>query len=391
MTLTPVSTGPTRRDRLARLAVAAVFALHGVAAGSWAARIPWVKEARHLTSADLGLALMGAAIGGLTAMPVAAWLSARVDSRTLTRVLVIAVGVALPLPAFAPVLPVLFVSLVLFGAVSGVLDVAMNAQGVKVQERYGRSIMSGLHGLWSVGGLIGSASAGLVARAGVAAPAHLLTVGVIIAVVGTLCGTRLTPAPPTAAGKVFARPDRALLLLGVITFGSLFGEAAAADWSAVYLRTAAHATPGVAAWGYAGFSLSMAVARLVGDRVVERLGAPLVVRTAALIGAVGLAVGLLVPVTPVVVVAFVLLGLGMATVVPLTFSAAGRTPGRDPGTAVAAVGTVGYGGWMIAPPVIGFVAQATSLTTALALVAVMTALIALPAGALRERPAAAES
>jgi predicted MFS family arabinose efflux permease len=382
---TSVSIGPTRRDRLARLAVATVFALHGIAAGSWAARIPWVKETRHLSSAGLGLALMGAAIGGLSGMPIAAWLSARVDSRTLTRAMVVAVAVTLPLPAFAGGMPLLFGSLFLFGAAGGVLDVAMNAQGVTVQERYGRSIMSGLHGLWSIGGLIGSATAGLVARADIAAPGHLLTVGVVIAVVGTLCGTWLTPAPPSAAGKVFARPDRALLVLGVITFCSLFGEAAAADWSAVYLRTVAHAPPDVAAWGYAGFSLSMATARLIGDRVVERLGAPLVVRAAALIGAVGLALGLLVPVTPAVIVAFVLLGLGMATVVPLTFSAAGRTPGRDPGTAVAAVGTVGYGGWMIAPPVIGFVAQATSLTTALALVAVMTALIALPAGALRER------
>ncbi|WP_460351933.1 MFS transporter [Actinoallomurus acanthiterrae] len=384
MSVTSVSTGPTRRDRLARVAVAAVFALHGMAAGSWAARIPWVKEARHLSSADLGLALMGAAIGGLTAMPIAAWLSARVDSRTLTRAMVVAVAVTLPLPAFAVGMPLLFGALFLFGATGGILDVSMNAQGVTVQGRYGRSIMSGLHGLWSIGGLIGSASAGLVARANIAAPAHLLTVGVVIAVVGTLCGTRLIPAPPSAPGKVFARPDRALLVLGVITFCSLFGEAAAADWSAVYLRTVTHTTPDVAAWGYAGFSLSMAAARLVGDRVVERLGAPLVVRAAALIGALGLAVGLLVPVTPVVIVAFILLGLGMATVVPLTFSAAGRTPGRDPGTAVAAVGTVGYGGWMIAPPVIGFVAQATSLTTALALVAIMTALIALPAHALRE-------
>jgi MFS family permease len=260
----------------------------------------------------------------------------------------------------------------------------MNAQGVTVQERYGRSIMSGLHGLWSIGGLIGSASAGLVARADIAAPGHLLAVGAVIAVVGSLCGVRLTSAPPTAAGRVFARPDRALLILGVITFCSLFGEAAAADWSAVYLRTAAHATSDAAAWGYAGFSLSMAAARLAGDRVVERFGAPRIVRAAALIGAAGLAMGLLVPVTPVVIVAFVLLGLGMATVVPLTFSAAGRAPGRDPGTGVAAVSTVGYGGWMIAPPVIGFVAQATSLTTALAVVAVMTALIALPAGALHE-------
>lgn len=380
---TPALIGPSRRDRRSRFAVAVVFALHGVTAGSWAGRIPWVKETRHLSSADLGLALMGAAIGGLAAAPLAAWLMARIGSRALTRAGVAALAVTTPLAPAAPGVLTIFLALVLSGVTASLLDVAMNAQGVAVQERYGRSIMSGLHGLWSIGGLIGSAIAGLVARAGVGAPAHLLVVGVCVGAVGIPAGAWLTPAPPSATGKVFARPDRALFLLGVITFCGLFAEAAAADWSGVYLRSAAHAAPGVAAWGYAAFSLAMAAGRLTGDLVVERAGPAVLVRGAALTGAVGLAVALLVPVTPVVVGAFAVLGLGVAAVVPLTFSAAGRTPGHDPGTAVAAVATVGYGGWMLAPPVIGLVAQGTSLTAALALVAVMTALIALPAGSLR--------
>jgi MFS family permease len=169
-----------------------------------------------------------------------------------------------------------------------------------------------------------------------------------------------------------------------VIFCGLFAEAAAADWSAVYLRTAADAPQDVAAWGYSAFSLAMAGARLAGDRLVERVGSARLVRAAAITGAAGLALGLLVPVTPVVIVAFAVLGLGMATVVPLTFSAAGRTPGYDPGTAVASVATVGYAGWLLAPPVIGFVAQGTSLTFSLVLVTVMTALIAVPAGALRD-------
>jgi fucose permease len=386
MTPAPASIGPTRRDRRSRVAVAAVFALHGVAAGSWAGRIPWVKEARHLSSAGLGLALMGTAIGGLAAAPLAAWLISRIGSRALTRAGVVALAVTTPLAPFAPGVVTIFIALLLSGATAGLLDIAMNAQGVVVQERYGRSIMSALHGLWSIGGLTGSAVAGVVARAGVGAPAHLLVVGVCVGVVGIPAGAWLAPAPPSAAGRVFARPDRALFLLGVITFCGLFAEAAATDWSAVYLRSAAHATPDVAAWGYAAFSLAMATGRLTGDLVVERAGPAVVVRGAALVGAAGLAVALLVPVTPVVVGAFAVLGLGVATVVPLTFSAAGRTSGRDPGTAVAAVATVGYAGWMVAPPVIGLIAQGTSLTVALALVAGMTALIALPAGSLRAEP-----
>jgi MFS family permease len=389
MTLTPVSIGPTAQDRRSRFAVAMIFALHGAATGSWAGRIPWVKETRHLSSADLGLALMAAAIGGLASTPLAAWLIARIGSRALTRAGVLGLGMSLPLAPFAPRMAAIFVALLLFGASGSLLDVAMNAQGVAVQERYGRSIMSGLHGLWSIGGLTGSAVAGVVARAGTGAPAHLLVVGLCIAVLGTLAGTWLPPAPPATAGKVFARPDRALLLLGVVTFCALFAEAAAADWSAVYLRSAGHANQDVAAWGYAAFSLAMAAGRLSGDRLVGRAGPASLVRGATLVGAAGLVLALLVPVVPVIVVAFAVLGIGVATVVPLTFSAAGRTPGRDPGTAVAAVATVGYAGWMIAPPVIGFIAQGTSLTVALGLVAVMTALIAVPAGALREREAPA--
>ncbi len=363
--------------------MAVTFGLHGVASGSWAGRIPWVKEVRHLSAAGLGLALMGAAIGGLLSAPLAAVLISRFGSRGTTRIAGLAMAVSVPLVAIAPVLPVIFAALVLFGATGGVLDIAMNANGVVVQERYGRSIMSGLHGMWSIGGLVGSATAGLAAGAGLGAPAHLLIVGVVMFAVSAVSGFWLTPAPRSAAGRVFAKPDRVLLLLGAVIFFGLFAEAAAADWSAVYLRTAAHAPQDVAAWGYAAFSLAMAGGRLAGDRLVERVGSARLVRAAALTGAVGLSVGLLVPVTAVVIVAFAVLGLGMATVVPLTFSAAGSTPGHDPGTSVAAVATVGYGGWMLAPPVIGFVAQGTSLTVALALVAAMTALIAVPAGALR--------
>jgi MFS family permease len=382
MTLTQVPSAPARRDRQARVAVAIIFALHGVAAGSWAGRIPWVKEVRHLSSAGLGLALMGAAVGGLLSLPPAAWLISKYGSRAVTRAGILVLA-GLPLIAVAPNLLTIFLALVLFGATGGMLDVAMNAQGVVVQGRYGRSIMSGLHGLWSIGGLTGAAVAGLAAHAGLGAPVHLLIVGIAIGLAGGLAGIWLTPAPPAPAERVFALPGRGVLLLGAVIFCGLFAEAAAADWSAVYMRSAVHAAPDVAAWGYAAFSLAMAGARLFGDRLVERVGAVPLVRAAALTGAAGLTLGLVVHVTAVVIVAFAILGLGMATVVPLTFSAAGNTPGREPGTSVAAVATVGYGGWMLAPPVIGFIAQATSLTVALAFVAAMTVAIAAFAGALR--------
>jgi MFS family permease len=369
--------------RRERFAVAAVFALHGLAAGAWASRIPWVKEMRHLSAAGLGLALSGAAIGGLAAMPLASWLISRLGSRTVTRAAVLVTAASLAPPAFAPGRATIFLALAAFGAAGSVLDVAMNSQGVVVQGHYGRSIMSGFHGVWSLGGLAGAAIGGLAARAGVGAPANLVAVAIAVGVAGSLSGAWLTPSPPSPTGRVFARPDRALFLLGVVTFCGLFAEAAANDWSAVYMRSATHASQAVAATGYTAFALAMAAGRLSGDRLVDRFGPVRLVRAAALTGACGLALGLLAPFTGVVLASFALLGLGIATVVPLTFSAAGRIPAHDPGTAVAAVATVGYGGWMIAPPVVGFVAQGTSLTVALAAVAAMTALIAPAAVGLR--------
>jgi MFS family permease len=247
--------------------------------------------------------------------------------------------------------------------------------------------MSGLHGAWSVGALTGAAVGGVAARAGIGAPAHLAAVGLATVVFGLWAAVRLHEAEVHPGGPVFALPSGAVLLLGVIGFGSFFAEAAVADWSAVFLARSRGASAGLAAAGYAAFSLAMAAGRFGGDAVVHRLGRrPVLVGSAALT-AVGLTLAVTLPGPLPGVVGFALAGIGAACVVPLVFSAAGAVepdPRRRP-HALAAVATTGYLGWLSAPPAIGAVAELTSVGGGLAVAAALTAAVAVLA--LRVTPA----
>ncbi|MEV0675335.1 MFS transporter [Actinosynnema sp. NPDC050436] len=371
---------PSEEDRALgpRVALAVVFGCYGIALGSWFARIPWVQSTRGLSAAELAFVLAGAAIGGVAAMPATARLVARWGSRVTTSSAVAVTAITTAAIPHAPSAATLFVVLLSFGAAGGALDVAMNVHAVTVQEHYGRPILSRLHGLWSIGALIGSSTSGAVAEAGVSAPVNLGAAGAVLLVVA-VCTRRglagVPPRPRTPPGRVFAVPDRSLLVLGATAFCGLFAEAAMADWSAVYLASALRAPEAVAAWGYSAFILAMAVGRFAGDRVAARVGAPRLLRTTTLAGGIALATALLAPTLPVTIAAFAVLGLGVATVLPLTFSAAGRG-GYDLGTSIAALSTAGYTGWLLAPPVIGLVAHTASLQAALATIGLATVLVA---------------
>lgn len=366
----------TTATRTGRLAVALLFAVFGTAQGSWAARIPWVQDRLGLSAGALGLALLGPAAGAILAMPLVGHLVSRVGSRTMAIAGVIGLGVSVTLPAYSPNLGALLASLVLFGATGGALDIAVNANGVEVEQRHGAPIMSGLHGMWSVGGLVGSATAGVIAHAGIPATTHLAVVGVAVAVVGAGIAGRMRPADrPAQRGPTFALPGRGVLLIALVGFCALFVEAAIGDWGAVFLTDARGTSEAVAATAYSAFSIAMAAGRLAGDTMVARFGAAELVRVAAGIGVGGLLIAVAVPHPAAALAGFALLGLGIATVVPLTFSAAG-THGDQPGVSIAAVATVSYVGWLAGPSVVGGVAELTSLPVALCLAAALLAMVA---------------
>jgi MFS family permease len=370
--------------RAARLAVSAVFFLNGAGMGNWVVRIPAVRDRLGLTESALGVALLGVAIGALVTMPLAGRLVARHGSRPVTRVGAVLFAAALALPALAPSLPLLVLALVALGVGSGALDVAMNAQAATVERRYGRPIMSRFHALFSLGGLAGAAFGGAAADLGIPAAPHLAFVALVTGVAAAGSATGMLPAAADAAPEhaAFAWPSRPLVLLGVIAFCVLFGEGAMADWSAVYLRDVAGAGPGLAAAGYAAFSLAMAAGRAVGDALTERIGPARLVAGAGVLATAGLAAALALGTAPAAVVGFGLVGAGLSVVFPTLLATAGRVPGAASGPAIAAVSTFGYTGFLAGPPLIGFLAHALTLRGGLAAVAVTSAAVAALAGTL---------
>lgn len=373
----------TSAPRAARAAVAVLFFLVGVMFATWAARIPAVQARLALSPGELGFALLGTATGELVTMNLAGYLAARFGSRLVTIIAALCFCVMLPLLALAPTLPVLVVTLLLFGASYGAVNVAMNTQGVVVEQQYGRSILNSFHACYSLGGLTGALVGGLVAARGIAPLPHFLAIS-IISVIAILASARfLLPAHADAqgAGVAFARPTRALLILGFVAFCVVLGEGAMADWSAVYLNTTLRSGAGLAATGYAAFSIVMAVGRGVGGQLTDRLGASMMIRLGGLIAALGLTLALVVAWVPLALVGFGLVGAGFSVIFPLTLSAAGRISKQASGTAIATVAACGYVGFLVGPAAIGFAANALSLRLALGVVVVLSLCAAACAGA----------
>lgn len=365
--------------RRARAAVTIVFVAHGLLFGTWVSRIPAIQDDVDLTEGELGIALLGGTLGALIGLPLAGWIVARSGSRTtLVRSLPVFVALVVGI-ALAQSLATLTLALLLFGMALGTLDVAMNAHGLAVEREYGRPILSTLHGGWSSGGLIGAAVGGFAAWQGVAPLPHFVAVALVVGPVALLATRWLLPADVDRPeeGARLARPPRRIALLGLVAFCGLFAEGAAADWSGIYIDDSLGATPGVAALGFAAFSVTMAVFRLAGDRLAERWGPVALTRRGGLLAAVGLAGALLIAEPAAALVGFACMGAGLAAVVPVVFRAAGSVPGLAPAAGIAALTSVGYSAFLIGPPVIGFLAEVTSLTTALSLVVVLLCVLAL--------------
>ncbi|MCW5557173.1 MAG: MFS transporter [Verrucomicrobiae bacterium] len=354
-------------------AVRVVFFLNGMLFATWASRIPAVQSAQALSASALGLALLTMAFGALVAMPLTGLAVGRFGSRGATITAAISFCLMLPALAYAPG-PIGFHLVLLgFGAAHGALDVAMNAQAVAVEARTPHPLMSSFHALWSTGGLAGALIGGLAASAGLSIRPHFLLVGLPLIGVAWWASRHLLEAVPQAAEGRSHRPAldlgtwRPLILLGVIALCIMLGEGAMADWSAVYLRQELGTTEGVGAIGYAAFSIAMAVGRYWGDSVTRRFGAVALVRGGSLLAAAGLAVALVSGTPYLVLLGYAAAGLGFAIIIPLVVSAAGRVPGVSEGLAVAVVTTLGYFGFLIGPPAIGFLSAAFGLRVAFAM------------------------
>jgi MFS family permease len=325
--------------------------------------------------------LLAVAVGAVVAMQIAGRLVDRFGAAAVTRMAGLALPVSLAGPAFSQNVAALVVSLILLGGFSGLMDVGMNAGAVTVERRYGRPIMSAFHAVYSLGGACGAGLGSLLFVFSWPITVVLPVCGALLVVLSVVCGRSLpSVVDTTTAAPAGGRLPVLVTLLGLLAFACLVIEGAAADWSGIHLHEVLGVNVGVAALGYVGFSTSMIAGRLVGDRVAQRFGPRLIVRW----GGVAALIGLLLAVSglgPVAAVAgWIVTGAGVSCVVPQLFTAAGKADQAASGAGLARVVTLGYFGFLAGPPLIGWLAHASSLSTALLLPALLAALVALSAG-----------
>jgi MFS family permease len=370
----------TRNLRRAQVAVAAVFFAHGLMFASWAAHIPHVKARLGVDDGTLGLALLGAPVGSVTAIMLAAYLVPKIGSRRVVQIALVGYCAAGPFVGVVGTVAGLFVALFFWGGFQGTLDIAMNTQAITVERVRQRPLMNGMHASWSIGAFAGAGAGALGVAVGLTLSRQLLILGAaVLLLVGWLTTALLPDAPhepERADGRRVRRISSAMLLLGAIAFASMLCEGAAADWSSVYLHDSLGGSTEVSGLGYAAFALAMVLVRFFGDRLLARYPADVLLPVLAGITTVGFTMALIVGTVPIGIAAFFLLGGGVGTVVPTAFSAAGRLPNMHPGVGVAAVSGLGWAGFVCGPPLIGGLAKAFSLPVALGLVPVLTAVIA---------------
>jgi MFS family permease len=383
--------------------VVAYFVVLGVANGVWLARIPAIKQHLQLSDGVLGLALLAAPAGLVVVVPIASRVVHRAGSRRPAQIAGI-IGALTPIAlGFAPDLAGLMVGLFVFGFAGGLLDVSMNSQAVQVERGYGRPLMTSFHACYSFGALIGALLGGIFAWAGVGPAMNFVAVCLPLSVLALLAAGWLVAEQPggteqpeateqssataqaaeEAPGSTSPRWTLALFMLGLLALCSLLGEGAADGWSAVYMHDSLRTSAGLAALGYAGFAVAMAVGRLAGDRLAARFGAAALLRCSGLLAAIGLAAALLSGSPIGAIAGFVVFGIGLSSTFPLLLSAAGNAEPQRPSYGIARVAGLGYVGMLGGPVLIGGLASAVGLPLALGLPVLLALFLAAGGGLVR--------
>lgn len=358
--------------RANRLAVAAFFFVAGLSFASWASRIPDIRQLLHLTDGSLGAVLFALPVGSMVSMPLSGWLVARYGSKRMVTLAafcypLILIGIGLTGSVWQLV-SILF----LFGLMGNLCNISINTQAVGVEALYGRSIMATFHGIWSLAGFTGAALGTFLVSLNISPFFHFCITGTsCMLLVIYIQRFALDSDAVQSDHPKFAMPDGRLLKLGLIAFSCMACEGTMFDWSGVYFQKVVSVPKELITLGYAAFMGTMATGRFLGDRIVAHFGQQRVLQASGILITAGLFTAVIFPTIVMATLGFALVGFGVSSVIPLIYSAAGRSPHMSPGVALAAVSTIGFLGFLLGPPIIGFVAQNASLRWSFSLIALL--------------------
>jgi MFS family permease len=357
-------------NRVHRIAVSAFFFIAGFSFASWASRIPDIKTKLELSEAGLGSALFALPVGLMVSMPFAGFLVARFGSRKVLITAAVLYPVVLIFLGLAASFWQLAAILFLFGFCGSILNISINTQAVGVEALYGRSIMASFHGLWSLAGFTGAAVGTLMISLHLNPFVHYC---IVCAASLLLALTTYKYTLPHQSNDdpqpLFARPDSVLLKLGLIAFGCMVCEGTMFDWSGVYFQKVVKVQSSLITLGYVAFMSSMAAGRFIADKLVTKFGVKPIIQFSGVIIAAGLLTAVIFPFIVTATIGFLLVGFGVSSVVPLVYGLAGKSKTMLPGVALAAVSSISFLGFLVGPPLIGFIAQAAGLRVSFTVIA----------------------
>jgi MFS family permease len=359
-----------------KTAISFYFFFAGLVFSSWASRIPDVKDMFALNEAELGAVLFMLPLGALLALPFAGWLVHRLGSKLASAASLLLYTVLLFLISMADSVLNMSIDLFLFGVIGNVANIAMNTQGLSVQHLLKKPILSGLHAMWSLGAFLAAAITGWTMSVGYSMEMHFGMVAIAAALVALFFSFSLIKdAAADHPQKVFVLPNRGLLLMGIICFCVAMSEGAMADWSSLYYRQVVQAINKVSTVGYTAFALCMALGRFFGDRLLQAFGYSTVLKMNGILVFIGMSLALAMHSAVGVIVGFALVGFGVSSVIPIVYMLSAKSKSMAPSAAIAAVSGIGFTGFLIGPPIIGFIAKETGLRMALSIVAFLGMMI----------------
>jgi MFS family permease len=368
---------PALNIRFARYAVSVLFFFCGFIFSCWATRIPVFKDAFDLNEAELGAVLFMLPLGSFIALPFAGWAVDKFGSRLMSVASIILYTVSLYALSWCTSIFALSVLLFIFGFMGDNVNIAMNTQGLDVQHKSEKPILSSFHGLWSVGALVGALVGGWTLKKQLSTHDHYLMILFPILVITVLTFFYLIPYDDKSEDgrKLLAIPDRALMIIGIICLCCTLCEGAMADWSALYYKEIVNDVSKVSTTGFTAYAFTMAIGRFTGDKLISALRHRKVLILDGILISAGMLLALSTTIPGLVIAGFALVGFGVSTIIPISYSIAGKSETLKPSVALAAVSTIGFTGFLIGPPIIGFIAHETGLRLALGVVVMLGACV----------------